>query len=325
MRDQEKMHGSIRYTLLGFAAILIWGTSAAFTKNLSSSLGAFTAASLVNIIGGILIFGKQLIFDGGMKSFKGAPRNYWIICGTLFVIYTATSYVSMTMVDLQEEIMTLVLIRFLWPLFTLVLAIPILKAKASPWLIASVTVSFLGILVAKVGSDWGNLSQVFRVILNSREGWAYGMGLVVSLSWALYTNLTKKYLHNRQISGVGIYMLLSGIILGMVALNLNEPRVFSMKVAGELMYQALFAASIANVFWDVAIKKGNMLVVVLASNFLPIISTVMTAIMLGLEITRSVFLGAVLVVFGTIWSKKCFDEESMKVNKNVRREQLNEV
>ena len=319
------MHGSVRFTILGFAAILIWGTSAAFTKNLSSSLGAFTAASLVNIFGGIFIFGKQLIFDGGMKSFKGAPRNYWIICGSLFVIYTAASYVSMTMVDLQEEIMTLVLIRFLWPLFTLVLTIPILKAKSSPWLIASVTVSFLGILVAKAGSDWGNLNEMMRVILNSREGWAYGMGLIVSMSWALYTNLTKKYLHNRQISGVGIYMLVSGLILGIVALNINEPRAFSMKVAGELMYQALFAASIANVFWDVAIKKGNMLVVVLASNFLPIISTVMTAIMLGLEITSSVLFGALLVVLGTIWSKKCFEEKPMKVNKNMRVERLDEV
>ena len=58
--------------------------------------------------------------------------------------------------------------------------------------------------------------------------------------------------------------------------------------------------------WTVSIKKGNMLVVVLASNFLPIISTVITAWMLGLNITLPVIAGALLVVIGTIWSKWCF-------------------
>ena len=51
-----------------------------------------------------------------------------------------------------------------------------------------------------------------------------------------------------------------------------------------MLYQAIAVSCIANVMWTVSIKKGNMLVVVLASNFLPIISTVITAWMLGLNI-----------------------------------------
>ena len=45
---------------------------------------------------------------------------------------------------------------------------------------------------------------------------------------------------------------------------------------------------------------------VLASNFLPIISTVITAWMLGLNITLPVIAGALLVVVGTMWSIWCF-------------------
>ena len=62
------------------------------------------------------------------------------------------------------------------------------------------------------------------------------------------------------------------------------------------LYQAIAVSCIANVMWTVSIKKGNMLVVVLASNFLPIISTVITAWMLGLNITLPVIAGALLVV-----------------------------
>ena len=43
------------YTLLGFLTIIIWGTSAIFTRNLSTGLGAYTSAALVNLIGGIVV------------------------------------------------------------------------------------------------------------------------------------------------------------------------------------------------------------------------------------------------------------------------------
>ena len=33
------------YTLLGFLTIIIWGTSAIFTRNLSTGLGAYTSAA----------------------------------------------------------------------------------------------------------------------------------------------------------------------------------------------------------------------------------------------------------------------------------------
>lgn len=46
--------------------------------------------------------------------------------------------------------------------------------------------------------------------------------------------------------------------------------------------------------------------VILASNFLPVISPVMTSFMLGVGITVPVLIGSALVVFGTSWSKTCF-------------------
>lgn len=296
---------SNKYTLLGIITIIIWGTSAAFTKNLSSGLGPYTAAAAVNMIGGAVVIAHQLVTNGGRAQYRGAPLQYWIICGSLFIIYTATSYISMEMVSTEAEIMTMVLIRFLWPLFTLVLTIPILKKKASKWLAASVAVSLCGIIIAKMGGSVNNAQAFFRDIL-SGNWMAYLMGFIVSMSWAFYTNLTKKYLGQKSVDGVGIYMVVSALILGAISLFLPEPRNFTPRLVGEMMYQAIAVSCIANVLWTISIKKGNMLVVVLASNFLPIISTVITAWMLGLNITMPVIAGSVLVVLGTIWSKWCF-------------------
>ena len=60
------------YTLLGFLTIIIWGTSAIFTRNLSTGLGAYTSAALVNLIGGIVVLVTQLIKKEGLT---GIPEN----------------------------------------------------------------------------------------------------------------------------------------------------------------------------------------------------------------------------------------------------------
>lgn len=294
------------YTLLGLITVIIWGTSAAFTRTLSTSLGSFTAAALVNIISGLLALGKQVVFDGKAPCLKDASKTYWFVCGGLFVLYTALSYISMEAAGSEEEAVTLVLIRFMWPLFTLLLTIPILKQKASPWLIASAAISMLGVAAAKLGDDIFHLDRFMASV--TRDFWPYFLSLVVALSWAFYTNYTKKLL-TKEVGSVGIFMLLSGLLLGMVAIFREEPRIFSFRTTMELLYQAIAVALIANLFWNKAILKGNLLIVILASNFLPIISTVIAGMILGVRLNRYVLIGSVLVVIGTIWSRHCFAPE----------------
>ena len=74
------------------------------------------------------------------------------------------------------------------------------------------------------------------------------------------------------------------------------------------LFAGIVVGALANTLWNLSIKKGNMLLVVLVSNFLPIISTVMTSFMLGVGITVPIIVGSLLVVVGTLWSKQCFRE-----------------
>ena len=296
------------YTLLGFLTIIIWGTSAIFTRNLSTGLGAYTSAALVNLIGGIVVLVTQLIKKEGLTGIREVPRKYWTVCGSLFVIYTASSYVSMSMVQSDESVIVLVLIRFLWPLFTLIFTIPILHAKASLWLICSVALIFVGIVVAKLGADIFHLSSFADNILSGGDLAGYAMGFVVAISWGVYTNLVKKYVGTKKVDGVGIYMIVTAAILGIISIFMDEPRNFSVSLIGQILYAGIVVGALANTLWNLSIKKGNMLLVVLVSNFLPIISTVMTSFMLGVGITVPIIVGSLLVVVGTLWSKQCFRE-----------------
>ncbi|WP_162205652.1 EamA family transporter [Schaedlerella arabinosiphila] len=298
--------GTRKYTLIGFLTIIIWGTSAIFTRNLSTNIGAYTSAALVNLIGGIVVLVQQGVKKEGLQEWRSVPRRYWPICGGLFIIYTASSYVSMSMVESDEAVVTLVLIRFLWPLFTLIFTIPILKAKASPWLIGGVSVSMSGIIVAKLGEAVLDLPGFLHNVLSGDDMAGYLMGFVVAVSWGIYTNLTKKYVGMKRVDGVGIYMVITAAVLGAIAFFTDEPRRFTADLTGQILYAGVVVGSLANVMWNLAIKKGNMLLVVLASNFLPIISTVMTSFMLGVGITVPILAGSLLVVIGTLWSKTCF-------------------
>ena len=299
---------SRKYTFLGFLTIIIWGTSAIFTRNLSTSIGAYTSAALVNLIGGIVVLGRQIIKKEEFCHWKEVTWKYWPVCGVLFVLYTASSYVSMSIVEKDEAVVTLVLIRFLWPLFTLIFTIPILKAKASKWLIASVSVSMVGIIVAKLGNTIFDLPNFLYNIVSGDDIAGYLLGFVVAISWGLYTNLTKKYIGSLDVDGVGIYMIIAAVILGIIAFNVDEPRQFSTSLISQILYAGIVVGSVANVLWNLSIKKGNMLLVVLTSNFLPIISTIMTSLVLGVGITIPIIIGSLLVVIGTMWSKKCFQQ-----------------
>jgi len=214
----------------------------------------------------------------------------------------------MSIVEKDEAVVTLVLIRFLWPLFTLIFTIPILKAKASKWLIASVSVSMIGIIVAKLGNTIFDLPNFLYNIVSGDDIAGYLLGFVVAISWGLYTNLTKKYIGSLDVDGVGIYMIIAAVILGIIAFNVDEPRQFSTSLISQILYAGIVVGSVANVLWNLSIKKGNMLLVVLTSNFLPIISTIMTSLVLGVGITIPIIIGSLLVVIGTMWSKKCFQQ-----------------
>ena len=71
--------GSKKFTLLGLLAIIIWGTSAIFTRNLSTNIGAYTSAALVNLLGGMVVLAKQMIRKEGLSEIRTVPLKHWVI------------------------------------------------------------------------------------------------------------------------------------------------------------------------------------------------------------------------------------------------------
>lgn len=309
---KELFMDSKKYTLLGYAAIVLWGTGAAFTRTLGESLGAFTAAAVTSIIAGLLAIIYQMVKGGGLKKLMRAPLRYWLVCGPLYVFFIYSSYISVCMAKTREQVMIVVLIKLLWPLMTLVFTVPVLKAKASPWLIGSILVSIIGIGIGNLGDNIKDLPSFVENIASNLG--PYLLALASSIAWGLYSTFTSKYISGSDSGdGVGFFLVIGGLMLGALSFAFNEPRIFTTSMIGSLIYQSVFTSFLATICWNLSMIKGNVIAVAVASNLSPVISTVSTGLLLGVPITVPMIIGTVLLVAGTFWSKQCFTATKQKV------------
>ena len=80
------------------------------------------------------------------------------------------------------------------------------------------------------------------------------------------------------------------------------------KVAGKFLYMTLGTTVLAYVFWDIAMRKGNMVLTAVLSYFIPVVSTLFTAVFLKVETGAGLWIGCFLVVAGAYISKKSITE-----------------
>lgn len=294
------------YTILGFVAIVIWSTSPACAKVLGGALGGFSAAAAVNLIGCVLVFLKQRFIDGRVTLLREASRKYWLVCGGLFVAFQALSFLSMSVIKDDQVVVTCILIRFLWPLLALIFTIPILKAHASKGLILGCLISFVGIVLSQLSSfSLADITSAFGYVSNNVL--AYTLCLVMAVVWALFTNLDSKLTPRTGVDGMAVFMGASFVVLAIGAYIAGERPVFTHDLLLPMAYQGIVIGFIANVFWDRALVKGDAVKVILASNFLPPISAFTTHLILGVGVPTNALVGALLVVVGTMYSKRCIE------------------
>ena len=293
---------------MGLGAILIWGLSAAFTRTLGEHLGLFTSAALVNILGGVLAYITNRIRYGPFSFFRDTSKEYLLFCGPLYAVYVITSYMSTIISQTREQVLVVVLIKFAWPVLTLLFTIPILKKKVSPWIWPSCGLGLAGIIITTVG-DVGNWKRFQQDLFSPAIILPIILGIISAVAWALYSVLTKKFLETAKPNAerIGHFMILTGFMMGIISFFFSEPRYVDLIIFGELFFQVVFTTFLATLFWNMAMCHGNIIIVVSISNFLPVIATVCGSLVLGVPLTLSILAGSALVTASTIWSNICFN------------------
>lgn len=281
----------------GLAAILLWSMTFGVARSLSERIGPLTAGASVYLLGGVL----HLLW----LAWRGTPvrqvlrlsRRYVWGCGFLFVFYTVVMYLAIGSAADRRQVLEIGLINYLWPTATILLSLVVLNKRASLLLIPGTVLALAGEFLAITqgepvswSSFWGHLQS---------NPAAYACALAGALSWALYSTLTRRW--SQPASGGAVALFLPGTGLALLVLRLfsAESSVWSGRAAGEAAVLAV-GTVLGYGLWDMAMRKGNLLLVAACSYFTPLLSTFVSCLYLRVTPGWRLWIGCLALVGGSL-------------------------
>jgi drug/metabolite transporter (DMT)-like permease len=301
------LHEKTNATVQGIFALLFWSSTIAFSRSLAEQLGTLTASSYIFLLAGAISCAYLMTSRRRLQAILRTPLKYLFGCGTLFIIYITCIYLAVGTATSRLQVLEVGLLNYLWPSLTLVLAVPVLARKAHYTLIPGCLLGFGGILLASVqsGESW----EAF--IGNFGANWfPFVLAFVAALCWALYSNLTHRWAREAETGAVPLFLLVSGLVLAVLRLLVTERTEWTAQSGVELAYMAVFPTIIAYVFWDNAMRRGNMILVTSLSYLTPLLSIIISSVYLGVEAGVYLWVGCLLVIAGSLTCKMSVEETS---------------
>jgi len=287
-----------RNTLAGFAAILLWSTTIAIVRSLSEQVGGLTTAAAVYLIGGLFCLLRLGWRGKAIKSFRRLPLRYLLGCGAFFAFYMLVLYLAVGLAKNRQQVLEVGLLNYLWPALTIVFSLFLLNKKAGWLLLPGVFLAVAGIVFVigqEVSLSWASFTENF-----CGNPVAYSFGLLAAIFWALYSNLTRRWAEGSR-GAVELFIPATGAFL--LTFRLFHPETGSWTVRAGLEAVFLGAVTVvAYIFWDRAMRKGDVVLVAAFSYLTPLFSTAVSCLYLGIIPGVSLWIGCALIMAGSILS-----------------------
>jgi len=281
----------------GLGAILLWSATFAFARSLSEQVGPLTGGAAAYLIGGCFCLLRLASSSAPLTRFLQLPRLYLLGCGSLFIFYTAAIYLAVGLAKDREQLLEVALVNYLWPALTVLCSLLLLKKRASLWLVPGTALALMGVFL--VMTQGAHVS--WRSFVEHLQGnpVAYALALAAAISWALYSNLTRRWSGPESDGAVGLFIPATGLILLALRLLTTEPTGWSLRAVGEATGLAA-VTTLAYFLWDVSMRKGDLLLVVACSYFTPLLSTAVSCLYLGVSPSPKLWIGCLLLVLGSL-------------------------
>ena len=297
-------------TIFGILAILFWGTTIAFSRSLTEQLGPLTAASWIYMLSGIWGCIYLINKPGGIKKIFQLPILYLIGCGTLFIFYMVCLYLAVGLAFSREQVIEVSIINYLWPGLTLIFSLPILHKKGKIILIPGIIIAFAGFYLATVQSgmfSWEVFKGNFQV-----SYFPYLLAFMAAITWGLYSNLVRRWAGHTEGGAVPLFLLATGLVLTTIRFVFPEESYWTPQVIVELLYMSVFPTFLAYTFWDRAMRKGKIILVVSFSYFTPLLSIVISSLYLQVAVKANLWIACGLVIAGAVICKFSIIDKTQK-------------
>jgi drug/metabolite transporter (DMT)-like permease len=297
----------------GLAALVLWSLTVAFARRLSEQLGPLTAGACVYLIGGALCFVPLVRRRGAVRGLVKSSPWYVFGCGFLFVLYTAVLFLAVGSAADRSQAIEIGLVNYLWPTATVLLSLVLLNQRAGWLLLPGTVLALAGEFLVITQGD--SLSWIaFRGHLQANPT-PYALAFAGAVSWGLYSTLARRWSKPEAGGAVELFIPAAGLTLLVLSLLADESPAWNARAAGEAATLGTVTV-LAYVLWDLAMRKGHLLLVAACSYFTPLLSTVVSCVYLQVAPGRRLWMGCLLLVAGSLLTWRSVSDRS-PVGKNA--------
>ena len=289
-------------TLLGIVTIFLWASLVAVARGVRESVGVVPSAAIANLLGGTIALSFGPAPWRRLQRLLRLSPKYLLGCGTLFVVFHLLLFSAIERAATNRQAVEIVLINYLWPALSVLAMLVILRKRASKWLGLGLLVAIFGAFEAISATPDGSVSLAsFRTHI-AINPWPYFFSMMAAFCWALYSTLTRRWAAdvNENVAplflfatGVGLFVL-HGVSGGALHLPLQ------LRVLLQLAYLTIFPTMLAYLFWDRAMRRGRIVLVMSFSFLTPVLSTTISCLYLGVPLERNLLIASGMVVAGAV-------------------------
>ncbi|MHC1771762.1 MAG: EamA family transporter [Flexilinea sp.] len=292
-----------KYTFLGILAVLLWGSNMGVTRILSENIGGFVTCGIEMTSAGCLLLSLKYLRNKTIRPMLELPRNYLIICGFLFVFSNLCLYFAINLCKVRSQVLIVSAMNYLWPVLSVILSIPVLHKKFKPLVF---TIGILITVVATFGISFSIEKTNAAEAINASSYAAILLAFLGALFWAGYTVLVSRFLSHEEKSesALPFFMLETGAISLVIGLLVGERLLLTKVVVFPLLYTIIFPCLLAYLFWDLAIQKGNVMIVSFFSLFSIALSILSSTVILHIPLKLETVGFCLLIISGVILTRK---------------------
>ncbi|WP_433830359.1 aromatic amino acid DMT transporter YddG [Flavobacterium anhuiense] len=279
-------------TAIGFCAILLWSSIVGLIKEVSHSFGATMGAALIYTVASLF-----LLLSIKWTPLSKFPKKYLIFGSLLMVSYELCLALSIGYSENSVQAIEVGMVNYLWPTFTMIATVLFTSKKANWLIIPGIIISMLGIVWVLGGDKGFNVSEMMAHIQSNPL--SYGLAFLGALLWAGYCVVTIRL--SNGANGIILFFMIVAIVLWIKyvllydqsEINVSFPSIIYLILAGAAMGFGYAA-------WNIGILHGNVTTLAGASYFTPVLSSMLSSLLLSAALGLSFWQGALMVCLGSI-------------------------
>lgn len=278
--------------------VFIWGTMTVAVKMMLDGIPVFELNAITSILAFIFLLVQNLI-TGSIKTIgQYTTKDYMIMIGLGFLglfCYNMFYFIGIGQLSSQEAC----LLNYLWPMMIVLFSVLILKERLTLFKAIAMICSFFGVFVLMGGgTSFANANRAFGSL----------SCIAAAICYGLFSVLNKKYNYPQEFAMM-IFWLMAGLCSIVPGLIFEEWVMITPVHWIGMLWIGIVVQAVAYLLWALALNGSeNSAVIANMAYLVPLLSLILSAIVLKETLTIRVF-AAFLLIIGGILLQNIFDKE----------------